>query len=117
MTTLGDVTPLGLGPGRWLTETTGPTDEAGDSAGHTVAEPEYLWPADRSWAVNTDYHLARTCIACSQATASGLLTEPALKILPVTRHTPTRNPGAATEDVAKGGARQQRVATHRRMAM
>lgn len=62
-------------------------DRVRASVGADLAGPEYLWPADRSWVVNTDYDLTSTYIACSQATAAALLTELALEILPVTRHT------------------------------
>lgn len=61
-------------------------DRVRASVGADLAGPEYLWPADRSWVVNTDYDLASTYIACSQATAAALLSEPALEILSVTRH-------------------------------
>jgi hypothetical protein len=56
-------------------------------AGVDLVGPEYVWPVDRSWVVNTDYDLASTYLACSQATATALDEDPVLEILPVSLDT------------------------------
>ncbi|WP_435207678.1 hypothetical protein [Micromonospora sp. bgisy143] len=52
-------------------------------AGVELAGPEYVWPADRSWIVNTDYDLTSTYLACSRMTAPALEEDPMLEILRV----------------------------------
>lgn len=49
--------------------------------------PEFVWPADRSWIVNTDYDLDSTYIACEEDLAEAILTDPTLEALPVSRDT------------------------------
>jgi hypothetical protein len=56
-------------------------------AGVDLVGPEYVWPVDRSWIVNTDYDLASTYLACSQMTAQALEEDPALEILRVSLDT------------------------------
>jgi hypothetical protein len=49
--------------------------------------PEFVWPADRSWVVNTDYHLDSTYVACDEDLAEAILADPTLEALPVSRDT------------------------------
>lgn len=49
--------------------------------------PEFVWPADRSWIVNTDYDLVSTYVACGEDLAEAILTDQTLEALPVTRDT------------------------------
>ena len=52
-----------------------------------VPGPEYVWPADRSWIVITDYDLVSTYIACDANLAALLLRTDDLELLPVTIET------------------------------
>ncbi len=45
--------------------------------------PEYAWPLDRSWVVNTDYDLVSTYVACDPLFAERLLADATLEVLPV----------------------------------
>jgi hypothetical protein len=49
--------------------------------------PEFVWPADQSWFVNTDYDLDSTYVACDDVLAEAILAEPTLESLPVSRDT------------------------------
>jgi hypothetical protein len=49
--------------------------------------PEFVWPTDRSWVVNTDYDLDSTYVACDEDLAESILTDPILEALLVTRDT------------------------------
>ena len=49
--------------------------------------PEFVWPADRSWVVNTDYDLDSTYVACDEDVAEAILADPTLEALPVSRDT------------------------------
>ena len=53
----------------------------------SVPGPEFVWPADRSWIVNTDYDLASTYVACDEDLADAILADPTLEALPVSRDT------------------------------
>lgn len=45
--------------------------------------PEYTWPHDRSWVINTDFDLTSTYIACAADLATAIMQEPRLEVLPV----------------------------------
>jgi len=47
--------------------------------------PEFVWPVDRSWVVNTDYDLVSTYVACDEVTAQSILDSPDIEALPVSR--------------------------------
>lgn len=47
--------------------------------------PEFLWPIDRSWLVNTDYDLVSTYVACDDELAQRVLDSPDIEALPVSR--------------------------------
>jgi hypothetical protein len=49
--------------------------------------PEFVWPADRSWVVNTDYDLSATYVACNEGLADAILADPTLEALPVSLDT------------------------------
>lgn len=49
--------------------------------------PEYLWPADRSWCVCSDYDLTFTMVAGSRELISGVLKNATLEALEVTTQT------------------------------
>lgn len=48
-----------------------------------VVGPEYVWPHDRAWVVNTDFDLTSTYIACAANLAAAITQEPRLEVLPV----------------------------------
>lgn len=50
-----------------------------------VPGPEFVWPIDRSWVVNTDYDLASTYVACDEPLAESILNDVDLEALPVSR--------------------------------
>jgi hypothetical protein len=43
--------------------------------------PEYVWPADRSWFVLTDYDSVSTYLGCDEELASRVLSDPAIEAL------------------------------------
>lgn len=47
--------------------------------------PEWIWPIDRSWVVNTDYDLESTYIACDEDLGEAILSSAAIEALPVSR--------------------------------
>jgi hypothetical protein len=47
--------------------------------------PEFVWPLDRTWVLNTDYDLDSTYIACDEAMAKRVLDSPNIEALTVTR--------------------------------
>ena len=47
--------------------------------------PEFVWPVDRSWVVNTDYDLASTYVACDEVMANSILNAEDIEALPVSR--------------------------------
>jgi hypothetical protein len=49
--------------------------------------PEFLWPLDRSWVLNTDYDLASSYLACNVSIAQRVLDSPLIEALPVSRAT------------------------------
>ena len=49
--------------------------------------PEFVWPTDRSWVVNTDYDLSATYLACDADLADAILADPTLETLPVSLDT------------------------------
>ncbi|MGA2095655.1 MAG: hypothetical protein ABSH39_05105 [Candidatus Acidiferrum sp.] len=49
--------------------------------------PEYLWPADRSWCVCSDYDLEFTIVAGPKELVSGVLNNATLEALEVTPQT------------------------------
>jgi hypothetical protein len=51
--------------------------------GASLPGPEFLWPADRSWVVNTDYDLTSTYVGCNAALAEAILADPTLEALEV----------------------------------
>jgi hypothetical protein len=51
--------------------------------GEWVPGPEFLWPADRSWVVISDYDISSTYVGCSAALAHAILADPNLEALPV----------------------------------
>jgi hypothetical protein len=53
----------------------------------TIPGPEYVWPMDRSWMVQTDCDLISTYIACDSTMAAQLLADDVLEILPVSLET------------------------------
>ena len=57
------------------------------SVDESAPGPEFVWPADRPWVVNTDYDLNSTYIACDEDLAEAILTDPTLEVLPVSRDT------------------------------
>jgi hypothetical protein len=60
--------------------------ELGDQD-ETAPGPEFVWPVDRSWVVNTDYDLVSTYVACNDRLAEAILASDALEALPVSRET------------------------------
>jgi hypothetical protein len=70
-----------------LSEVNGVRQQVHDVTGVDLVGPEYLWPTDRSWVVNTDYDLSSTYLACAPSMAAALRAEPGLEILPVTLDT------------------------------
>ena len=47
--------------------------------------PEFIWPINRSWVVNTDHDLVSTYVACDEVTAQSILDSPHVEALPVSR--------------------------------
>jgi hypothetical protein len=47
--------------------------------------PEFIWPMNRAWILNTDYDLVSTYIACDERLAQRILDSPRLEALPVSR--------------------------------
>jgi hypothetical protein len=57
------------------------------SVDESAPGPEFVWPADRSWILNTDYDLDSTYVACDEDLAEAILADPTLEALPVSRDT------------------------------
>lgn len=47
--------------------------------------PEFVWPIDRAWVVNTDYDLVSTYVACDDALAESILNNVDIEAQPVSR--------------------------------
>lgn len=45
--------------------------------------PEFVWPLDRMWVVNTDIDLDSTYVACNRALADAILSDPILEAIDV----------------------------------
>ncbi|GAA2991570.1 hypothetical protein [Actinokineospora diospyrosa] len=57
---------------------------ASQVTGIPIAGPEYIWPQDRAWIVETDYDLTSSYLACDTTLATELLADDNLELLPVT---------------------------------
>ncbi len=58
-------------------------DAASEALKYSIFGPEYIWPADRSWVVMTDYDLTSTYVACGWELAERLLADAVLEVVPV----------------------------------
>ncbi len=50
-----------------------------------VEGPEFVWPDDRSWVLNTDYDLESSYVACDDGMAERILTDASIEAVPVSR--------------------------------
>ena len=58
-------------------------DSASEARGCSIFGPEYIWLADRSWVVMTDFDLTSTYVACRSELAERLLADEVLEVVPV----------------------------------
>jgi hypothetical protein len=77
--------------------------------------PEFVWPVDRSWVVNTDPDLVATFVACDEALADMILAHPALEVLPVTLASRVDR-GADRINLRRAAEAAARRKSHRRRA-
>jgi hypothetical protein len=58
-----------------------------DVAEPYAPSPEFVWPDDRSWVLNTDYDLTSTYLACDGNLAAAVLSDGEIEAVRVTRQT------------------------------
>lgn len=80
-------------------------EEIGEDDDYSAPGPEYVWPLDRAWIVNTDYDLESTYVACDDRLADAILGDPSIEALPVSLESRIDNgvPRIDLDDL--GGAR------------
>jgi ABC-type Fe3+-hydroxamate transport system substrate-binding protein len=49
-----------------------------------ASTPEFVWPVDEEWVLNTDPDLVSTFVACDEGLANTILAHPRLEVLAVT---------------------------------
>ena len=62
-------------------------EDLGEDDDEDAPGPQYVWPLDQAWIVNTDYDLNSTYIASHDQLADAILADPSIEALPVAMDT------------------------------